>query len=123
MMSSNLQLSHFVIPEEPIMSPEYHPGGTAIQSITAKLLSLSLAVGLVSAAACAPAISTAVSSSNNMSPGEPIPDPRVGLRAGKFDAATAGWNLRLVSTTELTEKFMGVSTSDLPFPRYSLIKG
>src|SRR5439155_1175873 len=115
MMSSNILWSHFVTPEGPIMSPEYHPGRTAIQSITAKLLSLSLALGLVSVAACAPAISTAVSSSNNMSPGEPIPDPRVGLRAGKFDAATAAWNLRLVSTTQPTEKFMGVTNSDLAF--------
>src|SRR6184192_80243 len=123
MMSSDLQLSHFVIPEEPIMSPEHHPGRTAIQSITAKLLSLSLAVGLVSVAACAPAISTAVSSTNNMSPGEPIPDPRVGLRAGKFDAATAAWNLRLVSTTQPTEKFMGVTNSDLAFLGNYAIQG
>src|SRR6184192_394130 len=115
MMSSDLQLSHFVIPEEPIMSPEHHPGRTAIQSITAKLLSLSLAVGLVSVAACAPAISTAVSSTNNRSAGAPNPDPRVGLRAGKFDAATAAWNLRLVSTTQPSEKFMGVTNSDLAF--------
>src|SRR6266567_6813216 len=123
MMSSNSPLPHFVIPEEPIMSPEYHPGRTAIQSITAKLLSLSLAVGLVSVAACAPAISTAVSSSNNMSPGEPIPDPRVGLRAGKFDAATAAWNLRLVSTTQPAEKFMGVTNSDLAFLGNYAIQG
>jgi len=123
MMSSNFLSSHFVTPEEPIMSPEYHPGRTAIQSITAKLLSLSLAVGLVSVAACAPAISTAVSSSNNMSPGEPIPDPRVGLRAGKFDAATAAWNLRLVSTTQPTEKFMGVTNSDLAFLGNYAIQG
>src|SRR5438876_2366512 len=122
-MSSNILWSHFVTPEGPIMSPEYHPGRTAIQSITAKLLSLSLALGLVSVAACAPAISTAVSSSNNMSPGEPIPDPRVGLRAGKFDAATAAWNLRLVSTTQPTEKFMGVTNSDLAFLGNYAIQG
>src|SRR5213592_947319 len=123
MMSSNFLSSHFVTPEEPIMSPEYHPGRTAIQSITAKLLSLSLAVGLVSVAACGPAISTAVSSSNNMSPGEPIPDPRVGLRAGKFDAATAAWNLRLVSTTQPTEKFKDVTNSDLAFIGNYAIQG
>src|SRR5216117_1920840 len=122
-MSSNILSSHFVTLEGPIMSPEYHPGRTAIQSITAKLLSLSLALGLVSVAACAPAISTAVSSSNNMSPGEPIPDPRVGLRAGKFDAATAAWNLRLVSTTQPTEKFMGVTNSDLAFLGNYAIQG
>jgi hypothetical protein len=105
------------------MPPEYHPGRTAIQSITAKLLSLSLAVGLVSVAACAPAISNAVSGSNNMSPGEPIPDPRVGLRAGKFDAATAAWNLRLVSTSQPSEKFKDVTNSDLAFIGNYAIQG
>jgi hypothetical protein len=50
-----------------------------------------------------------------MSPGEPIPDPRVGLRAGKMDAAEASWNLRVVSKTPPSEKFVGVTNSDLAF--------
>jgi hypothetical protein len=29
----------------------------------------------------------------------PTPDPRVGLKAGLFDAGEAIWNLKLVSTT------------------------
>ncbi len=96
------------------MAPEFHAPSTAIRSTAARLLSLSLAIALVVAAGCAPAIST-TAGSNNRSMGAPNPDPRVGLRAGKFDAATAAWNLRLVSTTQPSEKFMGVTNSDLAF--------
>src|SRR6185295_10867892 len=40
----------------------------------------------------------------------PTPDPRVGLRAGWFDAAQAIWNLQHVSTTRPSEKFLNLST-------------
>ncbi|HET9777236.1 MAG TPA: hypothetical protein VFP77_11755 [Gemmatimonadaceae bacterium] len=97
------------------MSAEYRSPAR----LTARLMSLSLALGLFSAAACAPAISTSgvspASASNNMSPGEPMPDPRVGLRAGKYDAATASWNMRLLSTNPSQGKFEGVTNSDLAF--------
>ena len=36
----------------------------------------------------------------------PAPDPRVGLRAGWWDAAQAAWNLRLVSTSAPTKEFI-----------------
>ncbi|HEY1951816.1 MAG TPA: hypothetical protein VGG76_03330, partial [Gemmatimonadaceae bacterium] len=100
------------------MSAEYRP--TARPTVS-KLLSLSFALGVISAAACAPAISSSSSSlstnpaANNMSPGEPLPDPRVGLRAGKYDAATASWNLQLMSSTRPTGKFEDVTNSDLAF--------
>jgi hypothetical protein len=45
----------------------------------------------------------------------PTPDPRVGLAAGWMDAATAAWNLRLVSSTPPPEAFVGVTNSDLAF--------
>ncbi len=97
------------------MSAEYRSPAR----LTARLMSLSLALGLFSAAACAPAISTSgvspTTASNNMSPGEPMPDPRVGLRAGKYDAATASWNMRLLSTNPSQGKFEGVTNSDLAF--------
>ncbi|HEX2600637.1 MAG TPA: hypothetical protein VHL32_00895 [Gemmatimonadaceae bacterium] len=97
------------------MSAEYRSPAR----LTARLMSLSLALGLFSAAACAPAISTSgvspTAASNNMSPGEPMPDPRVGLRAGKYDAATASWNMRLLSTNPSQGKFEGVTNSDLAF--------
>jgi len=97
------------------MSAEYRSPAR----LTARLTSLSVALGLFSAAACAPAISTSgvapSAASNNMSVGEPMPDPRVGLRAGKYDAATASWNMRLLSTTPSQGKFEGVTNSDLAF--------
>jgi hypothetical protein len=42
-------------------------------------------------------------------------DPRVGLKAGLFDAEEAAWNLRVVSRTPPSEKFVGVTNSDLAF--------
>ena len=77
-------------------------------------------------AACAPATSSSRVSTIppvNMSPGEPLPDPRVGLRAGKMDAATAIWNLRAVSHTPPSEKFAGVTNSDLAFIGNYAIQG
>jgi hypothetical protein len=53
----------------------------------------------------------------------PSPDPRVGLRAGRWDAAQAAWNLRMVSTTPPSEKFNGVTNSDLAFTGKYTIQG
>jgi len=53
----------------------------------------------------------------------PSPDPRVGLHAGLFDAGTAAWNLRLVSTTKPSEKFMGSTNSDIAFTGNYVIQG
>jgi len=50
-----------------------------------------------------------------MSAAAPRRDPRVGLHAGVTDAGTALWNLRLVSNTQPSEKFKGVTNSDLAF--------
>lgn len=87
----------------------------------------SLSIGLAALmAACAPATSSSRVSSIppiNMSPGEPLPDPRVGLRAGKADAAEAVWNLRVVSKTPPAEKFVGVTNSDLAFLGNYAIQG
>src|SRR3954453_17626692 len=78
-------------------------------------------------AACAPATSSSrvstIPTVSDMSPGEPLPDPRVGLRAGKMDAATAIWNLRAVSHTPPSEKFVGVTNSDLAFLGNYAIQG
>lgn len=91
------------------------------------LLSLSLVVGALSLAACAPATTTAGGamspSGTDMSTSAPTPDPRVGLRAGLFDAATAAWNMRLVSTTRPPEKFAGITNSDLAFTGNYAIQG
>ncbi|GMV04835.1 MAG: hypothetical protein AMXMBFR53_11150 [Gemmatimonadota bacterium] len=53
----------------------------------------------------------------------PTPDPRVGLRAGLFDAGQAAWNLRVVSTTPPPEAFVGVTNSDLAFKGDFAIQG
>ena len=96
---------------------------TAVRSTVAPLFSLALALGIFSAAACTSAVSTTTGTNANMSAGEPVPDPRVGLRAGKFDAATAAWNMRLVSTTQPSEKFAGITNSDLAFTGPYAIQG
>ncbi len=53
----------------------------------------------------------------------PSPDPRVGLAAGRWDAGQAAWNIRLVSTTPPSEKFLGVTNSDLAFSGKYAIQG
>jgi hypothetical protein len=59
----------------------------------------------------------------NLSPGEPTPDPRVGLKAGLMDAGEASWNLRVLSKTPPSEKFVGITNSDLAFTGKYAIQG
>src|SRR3712207_1139188 len=76
-----------------------------------RLVSLSLAAALLPIASCARHHSVAgAGSAANMSAAAPSPDPRVGLRAGWFDAGQAIWNLGLVSTTRPSEQFINMST-------------
>ena len=66
-----------------------------------------------------------------MSTSAPSPDPRVGLKAGWFDAGEAIWNLRVVSKTPPSEKFLNLSTpgdrrlvnSDLSFSGNYVFQG
>ena len=53
----------------------------------------------------------------------PTPDPRVGLRPGRWDAGQAAWNVRLLSTTPPPPKFLGVTNSDLAFTGKYAIQG
>jgi LVIVD repeat len=53
----------------------------------------------------------------------PTPDPRVGLAPGRWDAAQAAWNIKMISTTPPTEKFLGVTNSDLAFTGKYAIQG
>jgi hypothetical protein len=78
--------------------------------------SLSLALGVLSLGACA-------GSTVNMSTTPPSPDPRVGLRAGMMNAAEAAWNMRVVSRTPPSEKFVGVTNSDISFSGNYAIQG
>ena len=78
--------------------------------------SLSLALSVLSLGACA-------GSTANMSTTAPSPDPRVGLRAGMFNAAEATWNMRVVSRNPSQGKFAGVTNSDLSFSGKYAIQG
>jgi hypothetical protein len=88
---------------------------TSVRPVAARILPLSLGLALLTAAGCATAVSSRSSS--------PIPDPRVGLRAGKMDAAEAAWNLRVLSKTPPSEKFAGITNSDLSFSGPYAIQG
>ena len=51
------------------------------------------------------------------------PDPRIGLRAGLMDAAEAAWNMRVISRTPPSGKFLGSTNSDLAFKGNYVIQG
>ncbi|HZS60116.1 MAG TPA: hypothetical protein VFA43_12655 [Gemmatimonadaceae bacterium] len=53
----------------------------------------------------------------------PNPDPRVGLKAGLWDAGSAAWNLKLESSTRPTEKFATDMNSDMAFTGHFVIQG
>jgi hypothetical protein len=53
----------------------------------------------------------------------PAPDPRVGLKAGRWDAGEAAWNMRMISTTPPTGKTLGATHSDLAFSGKYAIQG
>ncbi|MEO8563465.1 MAG: hypothetical protein ABI601_15405 [bacterium] len=63
------------------------------------------------------------SSAAAMSAQAPSPDPRVGLRAGATNAGEAIWNLRLLSATPPSEKFVGGINSDIAFTKSYVIQG
>ncbi|MDQ6634610.1 MAG: hypothetical protein M3Z10_07605 [Gemmatimonadota bacterium] len=96
-------------------------------SVHPSLSKLSLAAGLLSVVACAQATTTSSANGTvemaNMSTTAPSPDPRIGLRAGKFDAAEATWNMRVLSRTQPSEKFMNITNSDLAFTGNYAIQG
>jgi len=101
------------------------------------ILSLSLAAGLFTAGGCASSSTSSASASSTapapayMSIQPPSPDPRVGLGGGWMNAAEAIWNLRVVSKTPPSEKFINLSTpgdrrlvnSDLSFTGNYVFQG
>src|SRR4051812_15841154 len=60
---------------------------------------------------------------SNASMSVPSRDPRIGLRAGLFNAAEAVWNMRVLSETQPTEAFKGITNSDLAFLGNYAIQG
>jgi hypothetical protein len=85
------------------------------------------AIAALSAVACTPSTSQMASSSavtpSRSSGAAPSPDPRVGLKAGLYDAGTATWNMKLVSTTPPEGKFLHSTNSDLAFTGHYAIQG
>jgi hypothetical protein len=53
----------------------------------------------------------------------PTPDPRIGLKAGWWDAAQAAWNMNMISSTPPTGKSLGATHSDLAFSGKYTIQG
>ena len=85
------------------------------------LLPLALALGSLALAGCSS--STPAAASAGASAVAPKPDPRVGLKAGLMNAQEAVWNLRVLSKTPPSEKFMGSTNSDLAFTQHYAIQG
>ena len=89
---------------------------------------LTLSLGAI--IGCSAATSTSGSGSSGGSNSDwmaripaPSPDPRVGLKAGEFDAAEAAWNLRVLSRTKPSEKFLHSTNSDLAFQGNYVFQG
>jgi hypothetical protein len=85
----------------------------------ASVRSLAFALGAAAAVGCAHSTST----SSSMSAAPPNPDPRVGLKAGLFDAQEATWNLRVLSQTPPPREFLGHTNADLAFTGKYVIQG
>jgi len=97
--------------------------------MTPSSTTLAAAVALLSAVACASSTSHMAASSAapvsvmRSSASAPNPDPRVGLKAGLYDAGVATWNMKLVSTTPPTGQFLHSTNSDLAFTGHYAIQG
>src|SRR4051812_41149828 len=90
------------------------------------------AVAAVALAACGGSSSPSTSPTPATSASRPGVDARVGLRAGTLDAngtrvvtpaAEAIWNLKLVSATPPSPRFMGSTNSDMAFVGKYVIQG
>jgi hypothetical protein len=60
---------------------------------------------------------------SSMSTQPPSPDPRIGLRAGRTNAAEASWNMRLVANRPSPPGAAGAWNSDLAFHRSHIMQG
>ena len=103
----------------------YKPRLTSGWPDSLSLVSLSLGAALMSVAACSHSMSAGDTPSpmGSMSTTAPSPDPRIGLRAGKYDAGEAVWNLRVLSKTPPPAAFVDKVNSDLAFTGPYVIQG
>jgi hypothetical protein len=99
----------------------------SVRKLANRLWLLPLAVGLFASTGCGSKSSTPDDASPEAEPSSettaPIPDPRINLAPGLFDAEEAAWNLRVVSTTPPPREFVGVTNSDLAFKGKYAIQG
>jgi LVIVD repeat-containing protein len=103
------------MPQHALPRPVARPAATR--------LALPLAIALLSAAACAPsATTTSASPAATPAPARST-DARVGLRAGLTNAGEAKWNLNVLSQTAPSERFKGITNSDLAFSGSYAIQG
>ena len=103
------------------MAVQHHRSSNHRRTAVVSMLSLAAI-----AAACthAPAsMSTGAAPMGSMSASAPSPDPRVGLKAGLYDAGIATWKLKVLSTTRPPESFAGKVNSDLAFTGNYAIQG
>ncbi|MDB4883360.1 MAG: repeat-containing protein [Gemmatimonadetes bacterium] len=112
MLQDPLQ-SHTPFPDSPMafVNLNRRPSGRLSHRLSALLLAATLAA----ASAGAQGTTTAGAA--------PSPDPRLGLKAGLMDAQEAIWNLRLLSKTPPSPKFLGGTNSDLAFTNNYAIQG
>ena len=75
---------------------------------------------LFASAACTIPVATPTSTSPSVAAGT---DPRVGLKAGLYDAGQALWNMRLLSANRPSAQFAGITNSDLAFTSHYAIQG
>jgi hypothetical protein len=130
--------AHFPPPEDSVMALPYRPAAWMRRSLAGhRPIAISLAAAALVASACAhpnsstagmaPTTSVAAVSCGadncNRSSIAPMPDPRVGLKAGLWDAGQAAWNMQLVSTSRPSEGFVGKTNSDLAFIGNYVIQG
>jgi hypothetical protein len=94
--------------------------------MTSKLFTLSFAVSVGALAGCTHSGSNQAGApvpAESKSTTPPSPDPRVGLKPGDKDAGQAVWNLRKVSSTPPSEKFVNGINSDLAFTGKYVVQG
>ena len=103
------------------------PGNTPVsQLFTALCLAAStlmLAAGCASGPGTSEPGTTPSATAGTAFPAPPVPDPRVGLRAGLMNAGEAAWNLRVLSKTPPPPEFRGNINSDLAFSGPYAIQG
>jgi LVIVD repeat-containing protein len=99
----------------PPVSAAVHP-----RRVAPTLRALPLVAAVLALGACGSSSSTGGKMAATTAPKA---DPRVGLKAGLTDAGTAFWNLKMVSNTPSSEKFHGVTNSDMAFTGPYVMQG